>query len=1023
MVPYPYVEQWACKMLINCHSYYSLRYGTITVKSLVQQGLAAGMQAMAITDINTSTGVFDFIQECRKYNIKPVVGMEFRRGQELRYIALAKNNEGFREINQWRSQHNIHKTILPDEAPAFNDCFLIYPLGKAPSRLKEHEYVGVRIQELNKLYRHPLLKQEHKLVILHPITFSSPDEYRLHKLLRGVDNNTLLSKLTNKDYCQPNEYMIAIDDLLGYYEQYPYMAANTYRLLDQCDFEFDFKKPKNKQTYTNSKYSDKLLLESLAKEGMVKRYGHKNKEAERRVLRELEIIDQMNFSAYFLITWDIIRYSMSRGFYHVGRGSGANSIVSYVLHITDICPIELNLYFERFLNPSRTSPPDFDIDWSWKDRDEILNYIFNRFDTQHTAFTGTIASFKHRSTMRELGKVLGLPKEELDELSSTAPEQHPDNHIVRAIHKYGKMLVKYPNQRSMHACGVYISEKPLYYYSSLDMPPKGFRTVQFDMYIGEEIGFEKLDVLSQRGIGHINDCIKLIKSNRSVEVDIHDLNEVKDNPRCNKLLGAGKTLGCFYIESPAMRGLLRRLKCDSYKVLVAASSVIRPGVAKSGMMREYISRHNNPNDFEYFHPVFEEQLGETYGIMVYQEDVIKIAHHFAGLDLADADVLRRAMSGKTRSRKEFDAVRDRFFQNCKKIGYSDELSKEVYRQIESFAGYSFCKAHSASYSVESYQSLYLKAFYPLEFMVAVINNFGGFYRTEVYFHELKMEGANIHQPCVNNSQYMTSIQGKEVYVGFIHVEKLDKKTAELIPQERAENGPYTSLENLIRRIPIGIETVQLLIYVGAFRFTKLNKGELALEAHMLLGKQVVTEPTLFYASPKKYKLPTLSRDIFEDVFDELELLGFFISRTPFDLLETRFRGDVMARDLTKYNGKSVRMLGYLICRKQVPTVKGLMNFGTWIDFNGDLFDSTHFPLCLKQYPFKGSGCYLLKGTVSVDFDFPSVEIEKMAKLPMIPDPRYSDEQVRRIMNMPTSHDNNPGIPQRAPYPKKGSVKF
>ncbi len=1010
-------------MLLNCHSYYSLRYGTIPVASLVQQAAVAGMQAIALTDINCSTGVFDFIQECRKHQIKPVIGMEFRRDQVLLYIALAKSNEGFREMNQWISQHNIHKTILPDSPPPMEHCFIIYPLRKAPKQLKEHEYVGIRINEINKLYRHPLQEQRHKLLILHPVTFSNADEYRLHKLLRGVANNALLSKLTNKDYCQNNEYILHIDQLLAHYSQYPDMAVNTNQILDSCNFDFDFKKPKNKQTYTNSKYSDKLLLENLAMEGLAKRYGKHNKVATKRVLRELEIIDQMNFSAYFLITWDIIRYSMSRGFYHVGRGSGANSIVSYVLQITDICPIELNLYFERFLNPSRTSPPDFDIDWSWTDRDEILNYIFNRFDTQHTAFCGTIASFKHRSTMRELGKVLGLPKEELDELSTNAPEQHPDNHIVHTIHKYGKMLIKYPNQRSMHACGVYISEKPLYYYTALDMPPKGFRTAQFDMYIGEEIGFEKLDVLSQRGIGHINDCIKLIKANQNIEVDIHDLDEVKDNPKCNRLLGEGKTLGCFYIESPAMRGLLRRLKCNSYKVLVAASSVIRPGVAKSGMMREYISRHNNPEEIKYFHPVFEEQLGETYGIMVYQEDVIKIAHHFAGLDLADADVLRRAMSGKTRSRKEFNAVRDRFFENCKKIGYPDELSKEVYRQIESFAGYSFCKAHSASYSVESYQSLYLKAYYPLEFMVAVINNFGGFYRTEVYFHELKMAGGIIHQPCINKSHYMTSIEGQDVHVGFIHIEKLDKKTATLIPDERSEKGPYKDLEDFVRRIPIGIETVKLLIYVGAFAFTEKSKGELALEAHMLLGKEVKQEPQLFYSSPKKFELPELSRDVFEDVFDELELLGFFISRSPFELLKTKFRGEVMASELTKFDGKSVRMLGYLICRKQVPTVKGLMNFGTWIDFKGNLFDSTHFPLCLKQYPFKGSGCYLLKGKVSVDFDFPSLEIEKMAKLPMIPDPRYSDEQVKRIMNMPTSHDNNPGIPQRAPYPKKGSVKF
>ena len=225
------------------------------------------------------------------------------------------------------------------------------------------------------------------------------------------------------------------------------------------------------------------------------------------------------------------------------------------------------------------------------------------------------------------------------------------------------------------------------------------------MYIAESIGFEKLDILSQRGIGHINDCVDLVKQNKNVEIDIHDVNRFKIDNKCNDLLKKGMALGCFYIESPAMRGLLIKLRCDNYLTLVAASSIIRPGVSKSGMMCEYIMRHNDGKNISYLHPTFEQHLGETHGVMVYQEDVIKIAHHFAGIDLADADILRRAMSGKTRSKGEFERIKQLFFVQCKAKGYTDELANEVYRQIESFAGYSFCKAHSASYAVESYQSL------------------------------------------------------------------------------------------------------------------------------------------------------------------------------------------------------------------------------------------------------------------------------------------------------------------------------
>ncbi len=239
--------------------------------------------------------------------------------------------------------------------------------------------------------------------------------------------------------------------------------------------------------------------------------------------------------------------------------------------------------------------------------------------------------------------------------------------------------------------------------------------------------------------------------NQSIDVDVHAIQKFKNDPKVKEYLKTGETKGCFYIESPSMRGLLQKLQCDDYTTLVAASSIIRPGVARSGMMREYIYRFHNPDKFEYIHPVMKEQLEETFGVMVYQEDVLKVCHHFAGLDLADADTLRRAMSGKYRSKQEMQRIVDKFFSNCREKGYSDEITKEVWRQIESFAGYSFSKAHSASYAVESFQSLYLKAHFPLEFMVAVINNFGGFYRTWVYVHEAKRYGATIQPPCVNKS--------------------------------------------------------------------------------------------------------------------------------------------------------------------------------------------------------------------------------------------------------------------------------
>ncbi len=1009
-------------MYLNCHSYHSLRYGTIPLDELIREAAECGVTAMALTDIHTVTGIYDFKKGCEAVGIKPLVGMEFRQDNRMLYITIVRRFEGVAEICQFRTLHNFDESLLPQIAPDFKDAFVIYPIENVPDNLRENEFIGIRPDQLAMLFKSTWLNRIDKMVVLQSVTIRSKKEHNLHRILRAIDNNVLLSKLTETDYCTPDELMISQSDLSAKFADYPQIIINTQTLIENCHFDFDFATPKNKKFYTANKDSDKRLLVNLAREGLVRRYGTNHSEAKARMERELKVIHELNFSAYFLITWDIIRYSHSRGFMHVGRGSGANSIVSYCLGITDICPLELDLYFERFLNLNRKTPPDFDIDWSWQHRDEILEYIFNRFGHDRVAFCGTNVEFKHASIFREVGKVFGLPKDELDALANNPTKNHDGNNIVRLVQAYGMMMLKYPNQRSMHSCGILISEEPITNYTALEMPPKGFPIVQFDMHTAEDVGFDKFDILSQRGLGSICDAVEIIKKNRGITVDIRDVSISKNEPNANDRLGQGKTLGCFYIESPAMRGLLRRLKCKDYVTLVAASSIIRPGVAQSGMMKEYIFRHNHPDKFEYFHEVFKEHLGETYGVMVYQEDVIKIALHYGGVDAADGDVLRRAISGKGRSKAALQKVKDNFFESCEKKGHPLKLSEEVYRQIESFAGYSFCKAHSASYAVESYQSLYLKVHYPLEFMTAVINNGGGFYRTEVYVHEARMAGATINNPCVNRSEYKTIISGAEIFLGFQHLHALQGKICEAILDERQRCGNFKSLEDFINRVPIGIQALETLIFIAAFRFTGKAKNELLVIARLLLVnyKPENRMPMLLDAPTKEYKLPELTRSPFEDAFDEIDLLGFPVSCNPFDLLKTKFRGGVLSKDLLTYHKREVKMLAYLVSRKHVPTKRGDMYFGTWIDLEGEYFDTAHFADCLRQYPFKGSGVYLLLGRVEVDYHFPTVTITRMEKLPFIPDPRYAYSSGKEY-DAHTRMTENVSMTQRAPYPQEHEI--
>jgi DNA-directed DNA polymerase III PolC len=839
-------------MYLNCKTYFSWRYGTFATEELVTSAVEQGASALALTNINCTADVWDFVDYCGQHGIRPIAGVEVRNSfddtapasEKLLYILLAKNNEGFQAINHWLSMHLQSKQAFPAEAPLLNQVWAIYPLGaKLVDVLQPHELIGVLPAEVNKLYNVPVAKHASKFVIRQPVTFRDKTFYNLHRLLRAIDQNTLLSKLDAKYTASPDEVLLPPAKLMEAFRQYPSIITNTLQLMDTCSIGIEFHTDKNKQCFSATKEDDRILLEKLALDGVQYRFGKNNREALQRVKKELKIIDKLGFNAYFLIAWDVIRYAQSRGFYYVGRGSGANSIVAYCLQITDVNPIELDLYFERFLNPHRTSPPDFDIDFSWKDRDEVIDYIFKRYGKDHVVLLGMYDTFQFRAIIRELGKVFGLPKAEMDALVNNPNRilgnQKPEDKIQRLMVLYGKLMENFPNHLSIHPGGMLISEKPIYQYSVVEMPPKGFGTSQLDMFVAEKVGLFKLDILSQRGLGHIKECIALVKQNQHKHIDIHDVERFKKDENVAAQIRKADTIGCFYIESPAMRQLLKKLRCDDYITLVAASSIIRPGVSQSGMMKQYIYRFHHPHKFEYLHPKMEELLKETYGVMVYQEDVIKVAHHFAGLDMGEADILRRAMSGKYRGKKEILRIRDEFFNNCRERGYTLELTTEVWRQIESFSGYSFSKAHSASFAVESYQSLFLKTYYPLEFMVAVINNFGGFYNTELYFHELKRAGAKLHPPCVNNSDVLTNIKGKEVYVGFIHIQGMNDELMERMVQERMENGLYQSLHNFMERTAIGPEHLNVLIRVGALRFTGKTKKELLWEANFLHRHQQV----------------------------------------------------------------------------------------------------------------------------------------------------------------------------------------
>jgi len=1009
-------------MLLNCHTYYSYRYGTLSPKRLFQEIKAKGHSSFALTDINNTSASLDFIRHAHEHGIRPVVGIDFRNGAQQKYIGIARNNAGFQELNEHLNAHTHAGEPFSDKSLEFEHVYVVYPLtiNHQPSTirlpLRENEFIGIRPGQCRNLPFSYLKNHLHKLVVLQPVTFSSKRDFNAHRLLRAIDKSTLLSKLPKTEEGLPDEIAMSEQELAAVFAEYPLILQNTKRLLDDCVISFEFGTNKNKKNFTGSGAEDIELVRKECARGLEHRYGTAPANVIERMEKELKLILDLGFCSYFLINWDMVNYARSRDFYYVGRGSGANSMVAYLLRITDVDPIELDLYFERFINPYRSNPPDFDIDFSSLERDDVTRYLFDTHGWKHTALVGAYSTFSGRSVIRELGKVFGMPTEEIDKLQRTDSYSKLDE-MGRLVLNYYKHIQGFPNHLSVHSSGILISQEPISMYSATMMPPKGYPTTHFSMLEAEDVGLHKFDVLGQRGLGKIKDALQLIKKNtkqaplspdnrassegwerssgvaclpdrQGGEVDIHDLKRFKKDPRIKELLKVGQTIGCFYVESPAMRMLLTKLRADDYLRLVAASSIIRPGVAQSGMMNEYIRRFHDEARREKARkelPDLYAILEETYGVMVYQEDVIKVAHYFAGLSLSEADVLRRGMSGKFRERSQFEEVKQKFFYNCRSKRHSEKTVQDIWTQIESFAGYAFAKGHSASYAVESYQALFLKAYWPIEYMAATVNNGGGFYRTEVYIHEARMNGATIELPCVNRSEGLCSVNDSTLYIGLGFLNGLEHETMNTLVLERGRNGSFSGLRDVIKRVPISLEQLRILIRAGAFRFTSKGKKELLWDAHFLLSntKRTDASRTLFSVEQKEFQLPPLWNHQLEDAFDEMELLGFPLSVSPFSLLQEQPDLPLRATDLKIHIGKEVRMLGYLIHIKHTQTQKGVrMNFGTWLDRDGQWLDTVHFPDSAMQQPFRGPGCYVISGKVINEFGFISIDVQTLERLPM-----------------------------------------
>ncbi|MDP7033176.1 MAG: hypothetical protein QF752_01655, partial [Planctomycetota bacterium] len=666
----------------------------------------------------------------------------------------------------------------------------------------------------------------------------------------------------------------------------------------------------------------------------------------------------------------------------------ACSLICYCLGITHVDPLRYDLYFERFLNPERHDPPDIDLDLSWKERDQIREWIIQRHGADRVAMISVTNRYGLRSARREAARAFGLPDQPL------APE------IARSLHSAAQKLEGLPHHLGVHCAGLVISPRPLWNDLALQRSGRGLIVTQPDMHPVEALGLVKVDLLGNRSLAVLDDTTRIVTHQNGTPPDLSDHERLAQDPKTHAMLRNGHTIGCFYIESPAMRSLLRKLQIRNYLDVVAASSVIRPGVAKSGMLQTYIERTRDPAKTVFLHPKMASLLAETHGVMIYQEDVLKVAHEVGGMSLSQADTLRRAMSGKGRDRKRLASMGDFFLRACNRNHIASSIGQEIWRQIESFAGYAFCKAHSASFARLSLQVAYLKSHYPAEFMAAVLANGGGFYERSTYISECRRLGLALRGPDVNQSEVLDTGSGGNIRLGLGAIRELNESIAHSIVTARRER-PFDSIADCLTRTSLGEESAKNLARVGGFSSLDPRESACLLEIQRLfrdstlasriheprqhnlflpLAPKLPTSPSLPPChSPEVEPFPPRVRALFE-----MEILGFPLASHPLDLLREHLQKDLIeATAMSRYRSRPVRMLGWIIASKSVPVRPNnhLMKFISCEDRSGT-FEVILFPdVCKRFSRTLQSRALLIEGQVEEENGSPSLIANRLISLP------------------------------------------
>jgi len=1012
------------------HSNYSFCRGANSIEQLCAAAQQMRMSHLALTDTNGLYIMPLFIETAKSHGLQPLVGAFLQSGKN-HCIMLAKNLRGYqclcRAISLIHSQDEFDLadyllTQRHDVVILTDDLDLLIGLQQQDSLQDVYAEIiphGNRERVLR------FARPNHiPVAASNAVYFVGKEDWPLHQFLRAVDLNTTVQRIPVEELASPQAYLASPAEMANAFPDCPEAITNTLKIAEECTFELKFS-DFIFASFTGPNGEDaQTCLENEVQRGALWRYGEINEQIRQRMDYELRLIGDKGFAPYFLVVADIVRQAPRT----CGRGSAAASLASYCLGITHVDPIKYDLFFERFLNPGRQDPPDIDVDFPWDERDDILDYIFRKYGMQCTAMIANHNLFQSRSAVREVAKVYGLPDAEIGAISKKMssywqPENliamistHPRFKLTELREPWPEILQKaekirgFPRHLSVHCGGVVIAPDGLDRYvpvqpakkilnlagvlrdgsaglPSGEVAKRGIQVVQWEKDQAEDMGLIKMDILGNRSLAVIRDALAAIKKNYGIELDYAQWNPLED-PETIDLIARGDTIGVFYVESPAMRLLQKKTGMGDFEHLVIHSSIIRP--AANTYINEYIRRLKG-GSYEPLHPRLEELLRETYGIMVYQEDVSKVVMALADFNAAEADTLRKIISKKHKE-KQLNDYRHKFFENARKNAISEETCDKIWDMIMSFSGYSFCKPHSASYAQVSFKSAYLRIHYPAEFMATVISNQGGYYSTFAYISEARRMGLQVLMPDINKSEKQYYGINRQLRVGLMQLKGFSGNALKAVLEERKQRGPFKSFDDFLSRVKIDPSDVTILVKAGCFDALEPKKSRPELmwrmHWHMAERRQKPADANLPLFEQKPPSVNALPRPRNYDqrtvLQHEVESIGFLLSKHPLELYRDRIRkiDYVKGVDLPKHVGKKVRTIGWWITGKLVSTKKEeLMEFMSFEDTTA-IYETIFFPKAYGEFIhiISNTKPFVLEGKVEMQFGAVTLNVEKVSLL-------------------------------------------